>query len=325
VSLGAQWLAAMRRGDLRAAHAISDVVLAGRDPAGRDDPRLPYHLRWVWRGEAFAGRDVLVRCYHGLGDTIQFARYIPIAAERCAEVILGCSPELAPLLAAIPGVAQCHTRWTDIPPHAAYARLSSLPGLFGTVEATIPASVPYLRADPAKVARWAERLGPRRGRRVGLAWAGRSTHPNDARRTIALETLAPIWDLPGLEPVSLQKPVPAADAGARALFSLRTEELLADFGETAALIANLDLVVTVDTAIGHLAGALGAPAWILIPATADWRWLRDRADSPWYPSVRLFRQTALGCWEEPVRALAAALRALPETAAAAICPASAGV
>jgi hypothetical protein len=177
---------------------------------------------------------------------------------------------------------------------------------------TIPAPIPYLKANPSRIAHWRERLDatlPAGVKRIGLAWTGRPTHPNDRRRSMPLSSLASLADAGPAAFVSLQKPMPARDLEAMSLFRGMTDlsNDLTDFGETAAVIENLDLIVTVDTSMGHLAGALGKPVWILIPKAADWRWLLDREDSPWYPSARLFRQQKPGAWEEPMGRLRAAL------------------
>jgi hypothetical protein len=177
---------------------------------------------------------------------------------------------------------------------------------------TIPATVPYLFADPARIAAWRERLDarlPSGVRRIGLAWTGRPTHPNDRRRSMPLARLAPIAAAGPACFVSLQKPLPATDEASLSIFSGLADYSaeLTDFGETAALIANLDLVITVDTAMGHLTGALGKPVWIMLPKAADWRWMLDRSDSPWYPTARLFRQTTPGAWDPVVAEVAAAL------------------
>jgi ADP-heptose:LPS heptosyltransferase len=227
-------------------------------------------------------------------------------------VILGCSAELAPLLTNIPGVSQyCH-RWADIPGHAAHCRLSSLPYLFRTRPDTIPVQIPYMKADPVRIAHWRERLDatlPAGVKRIGLAWTGRPTHPNDRRRSMPLVQLATLADAGPAAFVSLQKPMPSRDRETMACFPGMTDlaDDLTDFGETAALMENLDLVITVDTSMGHLAGALGKPVWILIPKAADWRWMLDREDSPWYPSVRLFRQQKPGDWDGPLARLRSAL------------------
>ncbi len=286
--------------------------------AGRG--QLPRITSAPWNGMRIPGGKILLVGDQGYGDTIQFARYIPLVAQRCEQVILGCSAEMAPLLARIPGVGVCCHRWNEIPGHAAHTRLSSLAGLFHTRLDTIPADVPYLTPDPPRVAAWADRLErqlPGRRPRIGLAWTGRPTHPNDRRRSLRLQRLAPLaaTGIGGF--VSLQKPFPAADAAAMALFPGLADlsDALTDFEETAALIANLDMVITVDTAIGHLAGALAKPVWIMVPKASDWRWLLDRSDSPWYPTARLFRQSAPGAWDSVINHVATALAALLEAGA----------
>ena len=267
-----------------------------------------------WNGMAIPAGRLLLVGDQGYGDTIQFARYIPMVAERCQEVVLGCSAEMGPLLQNIPGVSQyCH-RWTDVPGHAAHVRLSSLPYLFRTQLDAIPAPVPYLKAEPARIAHWRERLDatlPAGTKRIGLAWTGRPTHPNDRRRSMPLSALTALADAGPASFVSLQKPMPARDMEAIARFPGMTDlsNDLTDFGETAALIENLDLVITVDTSMGHLAGALNKKVWILIPKAADWRWMLDREDTPWYPSARLFRQPKPGQWEEPLAKMRDALAA----------------
>ncbi|MEA2777314.1 MAG: hypothetical protein QOF90_2720 [Acetobacteraceae bacterium] len=273
---------------------------------------MPAMTSAPWNGMKLPTGRLLLVGDQGYGDAIQFARYIPMAAERCQELILGCSSEMGPLLANIQGVSQyCH-RWTDVPGHAAHCRLSSLPYLFRTQLDTIPSRIPYLKADPARIAHWRHRLDatlPTGAKRIGLAWAGRPTHPNDHRRSMPLSRLEPLAGAGTAAFVSLQKPMPARDLAALPRFSgmIDLSEDLTDFGETAALMENLDLIVTVDTAMGHLAGALGKPAWILIPKAADWRWMLDRDDSPWYPSVRLFRQQRPGDWDDVLDKLRAAL------------------
>jgi Glycosyltransferase family 9 (heptosyltransferase) len=245
----------------------------------------------------------------GYGDTIQFARFIPLIVDRCEELILGCSAELGPLLATIPGVSQyCH-RWTDVPGHAAHCRLSSVPGLLHTTLQTIPCKVPYLFADPSLVAAWGDRLNAdlRPGtRRIGLAWAGRPTHPNNRRRSLELARLAPLGRIGGTSFVSLQKPLPQSDLASLAQFP-DMADIAGNFAETAAMIINLDLVITVDTAMGHLAGALGKPVWLLLSKAADWRWMLERSDSPWYRTARLFRQRTPGDWDPVIAEVTAAL------------------
>lgn len=275
---------------------------------------LPKMTSAAWNGMRIPNGRLLMVGDQGYGDTIQFARFIPLIADRCQELIVGCSAEMAPLLAAIPGVKQyCH-RWTDVPGHAAHCRLSSVPGLVHTTLDSIPAKVPYLFADPARVAAWRQRLEtmlPQGVRRIGLAWTGRPTHPNDRRRSMPLARLAPLAGAGQASFVSLQKPVPATDQPALARFPglVDFSAELADFGETAAVIANLDLVISVDTAVVHLAGAMGRPVWIMLPKASDWRWLLERSDSPWYPTARLFRQPTPGAWDPVIAAVSAALAA----------------
>jgi Tfp pilus assembly protein PilF len=304
----------------------------------------PGWLEYEWRNETEAGKNTMPKMTsahwngmripkgrillvgdQGYGDTIQFARYIPRVAELCEEVVLGCSAEMGPILRDIPGVKQyCH-RWNDVPGHAAHCRLSTLPYLFQTSMDTIPATVPYLKADPARIAFWRDKLAaqlPPGRRRIGLAWTGRPTHPNDRRRSLPLERLRPIAQAGDAVFVSLQKPMPARDLPTMAMFPGMTDLAndLSDFGETAALMENVDMIITVDTAMGHLAGALGRPVWIMLPKAADWRWLLDRSDSPWYPTVRLFRQRMPGAWDELLaqvaRALSQELRSAPASVAA---------
>ena len=282
-----------------------------RTEAGKSE--MPAMASAPWNGMRLPGGRLLLIGDQGYGDTIQFARYIPMAAERCQEVIVGCSAEIGPLLGRLPGVSQvCHV-WNDVPAHAAHCRLSSLPYLFRTRFDTIPSRCAYLRADPARVARWWRRLDgmlPSGVKRIGVAWAGRATHPDDRRRSLRLAQLALLADAGAVSFVSLQKPVPERDLAVMTQFPGMTDLAgeLVDFGETAALIETLDLVITVDTAIGHLAGALGKEAWILIPKAADWRWMLHREDSPWYPSVRLFRQPRPGAWGPALDQLRVALR-----------------
>mgnify|MGYP005811227579 CR=1 FL=1 len=273
---------------------------------------MPKMTSMPWNGMNIPNGRLLLVGDQGYGDTIQFARYIPAAAARCQEVVLGCSAEMAPLLRNLPGVTQyCH-RWNEIPGHAAHCRLSSLPYVFRTMPETIPVMVPYLSAEPARVAHWRQRLQkqlPPGLPRIGLAWTGRPTHPNDRRRSMPLERLLPLTGAGDAAFVSLQKPMPARDATLLSRFKGMTDiaDELTDFGETAAVMENLDLIITVDTAMGHLAGALGKPVWIMVPKAADWRWMLDRTDTPWYPTARLFRQTYPGAWDKVLTELTAAL------------------
>lgn len=284
--------------------------------AGRNT--MPAMTSAPWNGMRIPGARLLLVGDQGYGDTIQFARYIPRAAERVQDVILGCSAEMEPLLANMPGVTQYCSRWNEVPGHAVNCRLSSLPYLFGTRLDTIPADVPYIHAPPARVDVWRERLDatlPKGVRRVGLAWTGRPTHPNDRRRSVPLSRLAALTAAEPISFVSIQKPFPESDRADLTRFPGMVDYSaeLTDFGETAALIENLDLVITVDTSMGHLAGAMAKPVWIMVPKAADWRWLMDRDTSPWYPTARLFRQAVPGDWDGVLDRLQAELVALART------------
>jgi Glycosyltransferase family 9 (heptosyltransferase) len=234
----------------------------------------------------------------GYGDVIQFSRYIPWARERCADIAIACSSEIEPIVQQLPGVGSTFSHWERKPEFAAFCALSGLPRLAGTRLDTIPAGmVPYLHADPARVAAWGARLAdlvPAGHRRIGIAWAGRPTHHNDRNRSMPLAMFAPLAALPQTTLVSLQKGPAQSQIGTywgRApLANLGPE--LRDFADTMAVIENLDLVISVDTSVVHLAGAMARPVWAMLPHAPDWRWLLGRSDSPWYPSLRLFRQGA---------------------------------
>ena len=275
----------------------------------------------AWDGGDPAGRTLLLHAEQGLGSAIQFVRYAPIVAGRGARVVVESQPPLVRLfrrsLAGEGGpVARVVARGDPLPPFAAHAPLMSLPHLCRTTLASVPAAVPYLRADPAAVAFWRDRLAAYAGAagaiRVGLAWAGNSAHGNDHNRSLppaaAAALLAPLLATPGVRFVSLQVGDTAATTAALASAGLidPTGEI-DDFADTAALIAALDLVVSVDTAVGHLAGALARPVWLLVPAIPEWRWLIDRDDSPWYPTLRLFRQPVPGDWASVIARVASCL------------------
>jgi hypothetical protein len=273
---------------------------------------LPKMSAAQWNGMNLPGGTLLLVADQGFGDMIQFARYIPWIKQRVPNLAIGWGPEVTALLGNHPDINICFAKWADAPPHDAYVLLSSLPQLFGTELETIPAPIPYLTMAPDRVAFWAQRLDsafPEKRLRVGLAWSGRATHPNNARRSIRLETLAPILAIPGVDFISLQKPFPDEDRPyAQTLphfLDLAAE--LDDFAETGAVIKNLDLVIAVDTAVVHLAGAVGAEAWVLIPEPADWRWLLARNDSPWYPTLKLFRQNRAADWTPVLSEIAKAL------------------
>lgn len=254
-----------------------------------------------------AGQRVLVFAEQGRGDMIQFARYLPLLASRGAYVLVEVYADLKPLFEAIEGVAQVVTPDAGTLEYDRLTPLLSLPLAFGTTLEKIPARVPYLRVPEPRMARWAGRVGPRSRPRVGIAWWG-SQHI--ARRSMAVATLAPVLGIPGLDFHALQKEMPAGDEAWLVAHPGVSDHsaALEDFADTAALVAHMDLVISIDTSVAHLAGALGVPVWIMLPASPDWRWLRDREDSPWYPSARLFRQARRGDWDDVVRRVAAALR-----------------
>ncbi len=263
----------------------------------------------AWDGSPLRGRTILLWAEQGLGDTIQFARYAPLVAARGGRVILECQDPLASLARSIAGVSGVVTPSQDLPPCDVQAPLLSLPRLLGTTCESIPAAVPYLRADPARVERYRDMLGPARGLRVGLVWAGSPQHATDRLRSLRLALLAPLQAIAGVEWHSLQVEErarrEARDAGAwlRPCIEDRPD---ADY--LAAMMNCLDLVVTVDTMTAHLAGALGRPVWTLLGWVADWRWQTGREDSPWYPGMRLFRQPHAGDWETVVEKVCGEIR-----------------
>jgi Flp pilus assembly protein TadD len=269
-----------------------------------DKPRAGHHVLDL---DVVAGKRVVLAAEQGRGDLIQFARYAPLLARRGAEVVIEAYPDLVALLHTLDGVADVIEPETDTP-HDLLTSLLSLPMAFGTDLGSIPAAVPYLHARADRLAAWRDRLGRRTAPRVGLAWWGFQHIPE---RSMPVAALEPLLRQPGIEFHALQKELPAAHLDWLAANPLLTQhaEALADFADTAALITEMDLVITIDTAVAHLAGALGKPVWIMLLRGADWRWLRHRSDSPWYPTARLFRRGAEHDWSAVVDAVA---RALPE-------------
>ena len=261
----------------------------------------------VWDGGAIDG-PLLIHGETGFGDTLQFVRYARLAAERVPSVIVESQPGLTPLLEGGEGIARVVSQGDPLPRFAAHIPLIGLPGVFGATLETLPWRGPYVRPSAERRALWAARVAPAR-LKVGLVWAGNPGHWDDRRRSVSLAQLAPLARVPGAAFYSLQKGGPAAQAasppGGMRLVDLTAE--IRDFADTAALIAHLDLVVTVDTAVAHLAGALGARTWVMLTALAEWRWLIDREDSPWYPTMRLFRQERDGDWPGVVERMARAL------------------
>jgi len=267
-----------------------------------------------WDGTALPDRTLLLIADQGFGDVIQFSRYIPWATERCPSIAIACSAEVQPMLRQIAPAAKQFVRWQDAPDYAAFCPLSGLPRLAGTRVDTVPASVPYLHAISERSSHWAQRLEglvPRGFRRVGVIWAGRPTHNNDRNRSALLADFAPLADVAGIALLALQKGPKTGQAGGyygRApLINIGAE--IDDYDDTMAILDNLDLLVTVDTSVAHLAGAMGRPVWIMLPRAPDWRWLLERTDTPWYPSVRLFRQPTVRRWDDVAQTIATELAA----------------
>jgi tetratricopeptide (TPR) repeat protein len=263
----------------------------------------------LWTGaQDLIGKTILLHGEQGLGDTIQFVRYVPLVARRGATVILEVQPELVSLLTGLAGAASVIARGGKLPRFDLHCPLMSLPRAFRTTAETIPAAAPYIQVPAARAQDWTQRL-PAQGPLIGIAWAGRRTHHNDQNRSLPLARLAPLLRQPRLQFVSLQRDLRDGDEAI-----LRQSPNMLDLGgvpedlaDTAALIARLDAVVSVDTAVAHLAGALGKRLILLLPFAADFRWLRGRADSPWYPTAQLLRQPAFGDWDGVVARLAAQL------------------
>jgi len=269
-----------------------------------------------WQGEPLEGKTLMMYGEQGLGDTLHFARYASLAADRGARVVLTVPSPLLRLMSTVPGVAEAVPTGSAVTADY-HLPLLSAPLRFGTEIESIPAPIPYLTPEPEAARRWGERLAKVEGLTVGLVWAGdprpddRAANRVDRRRSLPLARFGLLADIPGVTFISLQKGAPAAQAKSppAGLRLLDWMDEIDDFAETAALVSQLDLVISVDTSVVHLVGAMGKPVWILSRFDGCWRWL-DRDDSPWYPTARLFRQSAPGDWGPPLAALAAALRAL---------------
>ena len=276
---------------------------------GMRDTRRGYG-KPLWLGEyPPARKTILLHAEQGLGDTIQFARYVPLVAQRGARVVLEVQPELKSLLAGLAGVASCHARGEQLPAYDVHCPLGSLPLAFKTEPATIPADIPYLHADEAHLAKWRPRLEGLPGKRVALAWAGNASHANDRNRSVDLHLLEPLLALEGISFLSIQRELRGNDAERLARHA-NVSHLggdLSDMADTAALLTLADLTISVDTSVVHLAGSLGRPVWVMLPSAPDWRWTLTGAASPWYPQARLFRQPTLGDWPSVIATLRAEL------------------
>jgi tetratricopeptide (TPR) repeat protein len=276
----------------------------------RKDIQKPWFRQPEWDGSALTGRTILLYVEQGLGDTIQFVRYAWLLKEQGARVIVQCSQQLARLLTSCPDIDQVVAQGSTLPDFDVQAPLLSLPKLLGTTLGNIPARIPYLFADPKLVEEWGQKLRSIPGFKIGISWQGNPDRPLDRWWSIPLENFAALSKLPGVSLVSLQKG-PAIQAEALSRLSITVLPGLDDghsaFIDTAAVMKNLDLVISADTATAHLAGALGVPVWVALSLVPDWRWFLDREDSPWYPTMRLFRQKARGNWQDVFSRIAIAL------------------
>ncbi len=277
--------------------------------AGMSDGRRGYRGR-LWLGEFPLGqRTILLSSEQGLGDTIQFARYATLLARAGANVALEVQPELKTLLGGIDGIVSCHARGEALPAYDVYCPLGSLPLALKTEPSSIPADIPYLRADDAHIAKWRPAIEALPGKRVALAWAGQARHPNDRNRSIDLKSLESLFGIEGVSFISIQRELRDDDAALLARHANVTHlgAGLADMTDTAAVIALADLTIAVDTSVVHLAGAMGRDVWVLLPFSPDWRWTLTGTHSPWYPLARLFRQPAPNDWPSVIAATRDAL------------------
>jgi len=253
-----------------------------------------------WDGSISPGQRILVHDEQGLGDTLQFVRYLPLLSQRCGKVILETREELIEVLQTVEGIDELISRSANGQPKVsfdAYVPLLTLPYFFKTTRINIPNHVPYVFADPAKTAQW-RRQYPGRRPKVGLMWAGSPHHTNDRNRSMAIADLMPLLQTPGIDFIGLQKG-PAGEQLDKLPSGIRlinTGDQLRNFSDTAACLSNLDLLITVDTAVAHLAGAMGLGVWLMLPFIPDWRWGIDSSVTAWYPSMKLFRQPRLKDW-----------------------------
>ena len=289
------------------------------DPNRQQTLQIPKPGFPQWQGEPLTGKSLLICPEQGFGDYVQFARYVPLLKDRGASrITVLCDPLLKPLLETVEGADAVITDRGSVTPHDYWSFPLSIPMHFGTTVDTIPASLPYLHASADRIEYWQDRL-PLHGFRVGLVWKGSPNLSTDDTRSLpGLATLAPLWSVPGVTFVSLQKG-PGEDEAKHPPAKQPIIDLgkdIRDFADTAAIVSLLDLVICVDTAVVHVAGALGKPCWLLLPGIeVDWRWFLDRADSPWYPEVlRIFRQTKLNDWGDTISKAASELKAVAKPA-----------
>jgi tetratricopeptide (TPR) repeat protein len=273
-------------------------------------PAKPRFRAPPWRGEPLAGKTILLHAEQGLGDTVQFARYVPLLARAGARVVLEVQPELKTLLSGLGGISEVIKEGEKLPRFDVHCPLASLPLAMQTEPGTIPSEFPYLKVSEQHITRWRTRIETVPSPRIALAWAGRITHANDRNRSTTLEAVEPLIALPQFRFVSIQRELRASDAARLAANSRITDvgSELADFTDTAAVLSLVDLLICVDTSVAHVAGALGRPTFVLLPFQPDWRWGLDRAHSAWYPqSLTLFRQARPGDWAGVIERVRAAL------------------
>jgi tetratricopeptide (TPR) repeat protein len=288
-------LAKLTLGDLTGGFAEYETRWKSAAFAGKPSAQGPR-----WHGEDPAGKTILLTTEQGMGDVIQFIRYAPLVAARGATVYVSIAPELRPVIATVAGISRIFTGGAgEKIPHASwYAPIASLPHIFHTTLETIPADVPYVRAEEQRVARWRDRFAADANMKVGIVWAGTPLHQNDRARSCRLSDFAPLAGVANVSWYSLQKGPAVKQLGdpPPGMNITHLGDDLRDFGDTAALLQCLDLLISVDTSVVHLGGALARPVWVLLARGPDWRWMLDRDDSPWYPTLRLFRQTRSGQW-----------------------------
>ena len=292
LTLPEQWLQHARRGDFVRAWQISDLIL--QDHRAQPDYTLPRHFQSIWSGAPVDGQRVFVRCYHGLGDTIQFIRYAPLLRQVAREVIVWAQPQLLRLLRSVKGIdslVPLHDGRPDVD-YDVDVEVMELPFVFRSTLDTIPRDIPYMTIDATRL--------PRASPRVGLVWRAGDW---ETERSIPFDAIVRLLDLEGFTWCSLQQGRRAAETHPALL-----DISVTDLTEAAREIKGLDLLITVDSMPAHLAGALGVPVWTLLKKDADWRWMADREDSPWYPTMRLFRQTQSGDWRSVIARVARALR-----------------
>jgi len=266
----------------------------------------------AWDGSCLAGRTILLYAEQGLGDTLQFIRYASLVKRRGGVVVVECQPELVRLLRSCEGIDHVVSSGEPLPAFDVQSALLSLPHILGTTLENLPAAVPYLAAEPERFAELHAQLQRPDYLNIGIIWQGNPSHQNDRFRSLQLQQLLPLTQVPGVRLYSLQKGAGreqlVAMTGQHAIVDL--SDGLNDFYDTAAAISSLNLVIGCDTSVVHLAGALGVPTWVLLSAAADWRWLRSRPDSPWYPTVKLFRQRRLGVWDDVIATVGQSLTEL---------------